>query len=356
MIIQNGIPVTMSYKYLSLCLKSSFLSLFLLICLAGFNQFSFNEVDDILKRNQKTLGGNLVTLVWKDSLIYKKEMGEYFTAKSAAPIGQASSWLATAVIMSFVEQGKLKLDDPVTKYIPIYGKYAKAYLTIRHCLSQTTGVENDQGKLLKMLTRKKFATLEEEVNALAAKEISNNPGQEFHYGSIGINIAARVVEIIGKKSFDRLAMERIFRPLRMRGTSFTDENGGAVNPSGGARSTPNDYLNFLIMMLNKGSFEGKRILSEESIAEMQKNQAGTLPVKFKPKQVEGFQYGLGEWIQEGESAGAVFTCPSLTGIWPLIDRNRAYAVVLFTNTVLSEEKNNTFLSLKEAIDQTVGSR
>lgn len=352
MIIQNGIPVTMSYKSRFICLKSSVLSLLLLICLQGFNQFNFSEVDAALIKNQKAIGNNVVALVWKDSIIYKKELGEYFTAKTPAPILSSSNWLAVATIMTFVDQGKLNLDDPITKYIPAYGKYAKAYLTVRHCLSQTTGVENDQGKLLRILSKKKFNTLEEEVNALAAKEISNNPGQEFHYGAIGINIAARVVEIIGKKSFDRLAMERVFRPLKMRGTSFTDENGMAVNPSLGARSTANDYLNFLIMLLSKGMFEGKKILSEQSIAEMQKIQSPGLPVKYKPAQLTGFSYGMGQWIQD-EANGSVLTSPSLTGIWPLIDKSRGYALVLFTSTVLQDEKKDLFLGLKETVDGVV---
>lgn len=353
MILQTGIPVTMSYKSRPFCLKSSVLAPLLLICLQGFNQLNFSEVDQALSVNQKAFGNNVVALVWKDSLLYKKELGEYYTARTAAPILSASGWLAVATIMTFVEQGKLDLDDPVSKYIPVFGKYAKAYLTIRHCLSQTTGVENDQGKLLRLLSKKKFQTLEDEVNALAAKEISNNPGQEFHYGSIGINIAARVVEIIGKKSFDRLAMERIFRPLKMRGTSFTDENGMAVNPSLGARSTPNDYINFLSMLLKKGIFEGKQVLSEKSIAEMEKIQAPGLPVKYKPAQLNGFSYGFGEWIQD-ESAGTVFTSPSLTGIWPVIDRTRGYALVLFTSSVLQEEKSDLFWGLKETVDNVVG--
>ena len=344
----------MSYKTNAACLKSSILLLFLLIWLQGFNQFNFSDVDDLLQKNQKAFGNNVVTLVYKDSIIYKKEIGEYFNAKTQAPIAGASKWLATAVIMTFVDQGKLKLDDPITKYIPGYGKYAKAYLTIRHCLSMTTGIENDQGKLAKMLTKKRFSTLEEEVNALAAKEISNNPGQEFHDGPIGINIAARVVEIIGKKGFDRLATERIFRPLKMRGTSFTDENGGATNPSGGARSTANDYMNFLIMILKKGMFDGKKILSEEAIAEMQKIQFAGLPVKFKPKQVDGFDYGLGEWIEKDDKGNSsVISSPSLSGTWPLIDKCRGYAIIVLTGGLVADEKKEIFLTLKSTIDEKI---
>ena len=86
----------------------------------------------------------------------------------------------------------------------------------------------------------------------------------------------------------------------MRATNFVDDEGGSVNPSSGVKTTANDYINFLSMLLNKGMFEGKKILSEESIAEMQKPQFTSLPVKYLPKEVEGMRYGLGLWIDMSE--------------------------------------------------------
>ena len=83
-----------------------------------------------------------------------------------------------------------------------------------------------QARVGRLLTRKKFATLEEEVNAIAAKEISTNPGEEFYYGNMGLNIAGSVLEVITKKSFDRLIQERLLRPLKMRATNFVNDDGG----------------------------------------------------------------------------------------------------------------------------------
>ena len=96
--------------------------------------------------------------------------------------------------MTLVDQGKLDLDDPVSKYIPVLDKYMKSYITIRQCLSHTTGLDNGKNGIAKLLERRKFETLEEDANAIAAKEISNNAGTEFAYGSSGLNLAARVAE------------------------------------------------------------------------------------------------------------------------------------------------------------------
>jgi CubicO group peptidase (beta-lactamase class C family) len=346
----------MSLKINSLCLNCSFLCASLLFFQFAFAQGNFSAVDALIQKNQKALGNAVVVMVYKDGkIIHQQELGE-FKAKDQAPLGSSSQWLTAALVMQFVDEGKLELDDPVSKYLPIFDKYMKSYITIRQCLAHTTGIESEKGGLMKVLSRKKYATLEEEVNAFAAKEISNNAGTEFHYGTIGLNIAGRVLEVISKKSFDRLAADKLLRPLKMRTTTFTDENGNAPNPSGGARGSANDYINFLSMLLNKGKFEDKQILSENAINEMQQAQFTSLPVKFAPKLAEGLHYGLGEWIQEedGNGKSTVVSCPNLLGTWPYIDKCRNYTALILVKNMLGEQKKDLGLQFKTAVDEVVG--
>ncbi|MBO9203593.1 MULTISPECIES: serine hydrolase domain-containing protein [Niastella] len=346
----------MSLKTRSICLICSILSLFLLFFQFSFSQSDFSQVDALVKKNQKILGNDVVALVYKDGkVVHSQELGE-FNAKTPAPIASCSKWLTAALVMMFVDEGKLDLDDPVSKYLPVFDKYMKSYVTIRQCLTHTTGIENDKGNLLKMVQRSKFTSLEEEVNTFAAKEISNNAGTEFHYGGIGLNVAGRVLEVITKKPFDRLIQEKLLRPLKMKQTSFMNENGYAPNPSGGARSTANDYINFLSMILSKGMFEGKKILSEKAIEEMEKPQFTNLPVKYTPKVAEGFHYGLGEWIQEEDANGnsTVVSSPGLFGTWPYIDKCRNYAAIIFVKSLLNEQKKDIAMQFKSAVDEVVG--
>ncbi len=342
----------MSYKLNFICMKVIAIAVLLLFFQPVFSQYDFSGVDQFLQRNQKALGNNVVALVYKDGkIIYQKALGVDFTAKIQAPVASCSKWLTAAMVMTFVDQGKISLDDPVSKYIPLFNKYMKSYVTIRHCLSHTTGIEREGGR-----GKKKFENLEEEVNAIAGKEISNNPGMEFFYGNYGLTIAARVCEIVGKKSFERLMQERIVRPLKMRGTNFTNESGNAPSPSDGALSTANDYMNFLIMILNKGMFETKRILSEAAVEEMQKNQTTNLPVKYAPKVTEGYEYGLGEWIMEKDATGkpTVVSSPGLYGTWPYIDICRKYAAIIFVKSLLNDQKRDLTLQFKDLIDEQVG--
>jgi hypothetical protein len=295
-------------------------------------------------------------LIYKDGkIVYQKAMGE-FNAKTQAPIASCSKWLTAALVMTYVDEGKLSLDDKVSKFIPLFSKYSKGYITIKDCLAHLTGIESEPIKLINLLGRRKYANLEEEVNDFASKkEIMANPGLEFRYSNIGLNIAGRVLEVMTKRSFEQLMSERICRPLMMRNTNFSSFN--AVNPSGGAISTANDYMNFLTMILNNGMFNGKRILSEKAIEEMQKVRTTPSMIKYTPKAAEGYNYGFGEWIQETDENGnaTVISSPGLFGTWPMVDKCRGYACIFFTKGLLGEERRDIYLDMKKSIDSQLSS-
>jgi CubicO group peptidase (beta-lactamase class C family) len=180
-----------------------------------------------------------------------------------------------------------------------------------------------------------------------------NPGLEFRYSNIGLNIAGRIIEIVSRRGFEQVMQEKILRPLQMRNTSFSSFN--AVNPSGGAVSTANDYMNFLVMILNKGMYNGKRILSEASIELMQTAQTTSPMIKYTPNVALGYNYGFGEWIQETDENGqsTIVSSPGLFGTWPLIDKCRNYASIIVTKELLNEEKREAFMLVKNLIDQQI---
>lgn len=356
MTIQSLNSEIMSVKNKCICCKVSIVLTCMLFFQTMYGQIDFSEVDKKLELAKKELGGNVVTLVFKDGkIIYQKAMGD-FTAKTQAPIASCSKWLTAALVMSFVDQGKLSLDDKVSKYLPIFTKYSKGYITIKDCLSHLTGIESEPIRLLSLLSRKKFASLEEEVDDFASKkDILSNPGLEFRYGNIGLNIAGRVLEVLTKRSFEQLMQEHITRPLMMRNTSFSSFS--AVSPSGGAISTASDYMNFLSMIVNKGMFNNKRILSEKAIADMQVVRTTAAMIKYTPKVAEGYNYGFGEWILETDLNGnaTVVACPGLFGTWPMIDFCRDYACIFFTKGLLGDEKKEVYLDVKKSLDTLIPS-
>ena len=294
-----------------------------------FSQYNFNALDQELESKKTLLGKDFAVMIWKkdDTLVYKKEVGEYKT-KTLAPIASCSKWLTAALVMQFVDEGKISLDDKIIKWLPEFDKYRKSYITIRHCLAHLTGIE-DEGRLLKRIfQRKKFSSLEEEVNSFAAREIRANAGTDFWYGNIGLNIAARVLEVVSKRKFDQLIRQKLFTPLGMRNTTFSTLDGSIPNPSGGARSSAEDYMKFLVMLMNKGNYRGKQILSEESVNEMIKAQTSAEMIRYAPKSAEGFNYSLGSWViesplptsPEGGRAATTLASPGVFVIARLADR------------------------------------
>ena len=331
-------------------MKVMLLPVLLLILQPATAQLDPGQLDAALQSRQKLLGNNVVVMVWKDTLVYKKELGD-FNSKTAAPIASSSKWLTAALVMQFVDEGKLSLDDKVGRWLPEFDRYGKSYITLRNCLSHMTGIEDDANFLKKVFQRKKFASLEEEVNAYAAREIRNNPGTDFWYGAVGINIAGRVLEVVSKKRFDVLIKQKLFNPMAMRKTSFTTIDGGAVNPSGGANSTADDYMRFLVMLLNKGKLDGKQILSEASVEMLMQVQTKPSLIKYVPKVAEGFNYTLGSWaIEEQNGKATALASPGLFGTWPMIDFCRGYAYLAFAKTLLTDEKAGVQLELKKIID------
>lgn len=362
----------MSYNLRINCLKFSFMPVFLLFLQPGFAQKNkkndkewgvdkFQQLEAILVQNQKTLDKDVVALVWTDTIVFKKEMGE-LSIKSELPMAEASQWLTAALIMKLVDEGRLSLDDKISAYLPIFEKYGKNYITLRHCLSHFTGIQAEAG-MMGFLQKKKFASLQEEVESFAKKEIQTNPGTEFRYNIMGPQIAGRVAEVVMKKSFDQLIKQKLLNPIGMSKTSFTTLDGSAIDPAAGARSTPGDYIKFLAMLLHNGSFNGKQVLSEAAVKELRSVQATSQAIKLSPRSANGLNYTLGSWAQEAEEGktgetnlASALICPGIIAQWPVVDWCRGYAFVVFTKPFREEQKPELYQQMKAAIDETRASK
>jgi CubicO group peptidase (beta-lactamase class C family) len=323
---------------------------------ATFSQYDTTAISDKLIRSKEKLGKDVAFILYKNGKIaYKKETGK-LNIKTPVPIGASSQWLTTALVMTFVQEGKLSLDDKISTYLPIFTKYYKGFITIRQCLTNYTGIQSEQG-MAKLLQKNKFHSLEEEVNEFASRrDIQTNSGSEFRYSNVGFSIAGRVLEVISRRTFDRLMQDRITRPLAMKNTTFTNENyNDAINPGIGAKSSALDFTNFLAMLLNKGTFNNKQVLTESSVALLHTITTEATQVKYAPPPVAGLSYGLGQWVLETDAQGkaSAVAVPSLHGPWPMLDLCRGYACVIFTSNT-DEQNKNVYMDIKATVDDVVG--
>ena len=219
-------------------------------------------------------------------------------------------------IMQLCEQGRLGLDDPVGEYLPEFkgraviadfdvagGSYTtrpvSGEVSIRHLLSHTAGFGYGfSNHLLQAL---------ENINPPRALPLLHDPGSRWTYGR-STALLGEVIARVAAQPLDAYFAAHIFRPLGMTDTAFdvkTEDIGRLVtlyhrvddalsaeprpasltphvSGGGGLLGTAGDYIRFLQMLLNGGALAGTRLLQEQSVAEMTRNQIGNLTVEEQP--------------------------------------------------------------------------
>ena len=240
-------------------------------------------------------------------------------------------------LMMMYEEGKFLLDDPISKYIPefsnptVIDKYnpkdttyttipAKREVTIRDLLTHTSGIDY-AGIGSPMMTAvytkggvkggfgNDNITIGDDIRALGKLPLVHQPGERFTYG-LNVDVIGYLIEILSGKPLDQYFRERIFEPLGMNDTWFylpEDKKGRLVKVNtenaehkvasmpqdalnyplsngkyfaGGAglSSTTKDYAIFLQMLLNKGEYNGRRLLARRTVELITSNQIGDLYV------------------------------------------------------------------------------
>jgi CubicO group peptidase (beta-lactamase class C family) len=239
---------------------------------------------------------------------------------------------AVAVLM-LMEEGKLKLTDPVSRYIPEFrgqqvgpeGAPAAREVTILDLLTHTSGLlsggpSTEELKRVRE-SRKETDTLADFIPKLAAIPLDFQPGTKWRYSGMGgFDVLGRIVEIASGVSFDRFLRDRLFEPLGMKSTWFVAppresermariyrkgpkglEPGPGLSMStanyfsgaGGLISTAEDFLQFAQMLCNGGEWNGKRILSPWTVDLMMANQVGDLFLGQIGRPPRGVGFGLG---------------------------------------------------------------
>ncbi len=331
-------------------LRLILITLSLLLSLTVNAQYDFSEVDKLLLKG--SLSPDAVVLVYKKGkIIYQKEQGLYDINTQKA-IGSCGKWLVSALVMTFVDEGKLSLEDTIGKFLPEFTAKGKGSIKIKHCLTHTTGLESPPF-LIEVISPKQFISLKDEVAHMAANyKVHSAPGKEFKYSGIGLNIAGRILEVISKQGFDTIFQKRIARPLGMKHTTFQYLD-WPINPSGVSLSSAHDYSQFLLMCQNKGTYKGKRILSKTAIAAMETPVIPATDIKEGPSAAKYFSYGLGVWISEfdNKKQPSAICCPGIFGTWPIIDRKLNYISIFFESRLIDQDVRDECLELKKAIDQ-----
>lgn len=316
-------------------------------------QPDFSRVDALVIDSLAHIGGGAVLrVVTADALITERVYGT-FAAAQAVPIASATKWISGAVLLSLVDSGALSLDSPLSTFFPALTG-AKRAITVRQLFSHTSGiVEPDAGTCVAPAVR----TLAECADEILARPLRFAPGAGFFYGGGSMQVAGRVAEIASGQTWAALFTARVAGPLGMTRTGYA-----ANNPriAGGLVSTAQDYTAFLQMVLGRGLFRGRRVLSEASIGAMLADQTAGAPVLYSPftQYIGGdpdlppqqVGYGVGVWRERLSPSGALEHASSqgAFGTSPWIDLVHGRAGILLVQDDLPDVMW-TYLELKRRL-------
>lgn len=380
----------MSLNRLNIRPKVSASLVFLLFFQFAFAQQDFSKVNDWVNNNLTDLGGRAVLMIYKDGkFVYTQnfnnltkaqqnrgkikakvqgkdveEVLQDYTTTTRERIASSSKWLTAALLMTYVDENKVRLTDSVGKFLPVMTKYGKGGIKVWQCLNHTTGIKS--GGLRDMLSgMKNVKTMFESIEQIAMLPMEGTPGKYFHYSNTGLQIIAAIIEKVSEKDFETAFKERIADPLEMKNTDFGKN--GVPLAAGGAFSTPEDYMHFLIMLLNEGEYNGKRIISKALINEMQKNRLSRdVEMAYTPDEAGNWGYGFGEWIMDAPLAvsekkdampnskrGSAVSSPGLFGSFPWIDNDKKYCAFLFVFNLKHKERQMKYRELRELVDNVM---
>jgi CubicO group peptidase (beta-lactamase class C family) len=188
-------------------------------------------------------------------------------------------------------------------------------------------------------------SLAESVRALAKGGLATEPGAEFHYCTMGFNVAARVAEVAAQRPFEDLCRSELLEPMGMKNTRYTPiglqllgtrstlPNGESrfIMAGGGMTSTLDDFAAFYQMHLNDGTYRDRQILSEPSASAMHTRQAKLELLMAGPY---GNDYGLAFFLDRLDDKGEAraITHPGLFGTTPWLDKDRDLVGILFVQS------------------------
>jgi CubicO group peptidase (beta-lactamase class C family) len=318
-------------------------------------------IDRVIERGIKAGGypGASVVVGRKGATVWEKGFGRLgWTVESGAVVAEQTIYdLAsltkvvgtTTAVMILFDEGKLRLDDQVSKYVPEFVGGGKENVTLRMLLEHRSGLP--AGRDLWRIAH----TPEEARAAVISTPLFAAPGRYYEYSDLGADMLGFTVEAVTGEPLDVFLQRRVFTPLGMSDTHFRpdaslrsriapteidpprgyplrgevhDENAyalGGVAGHAGLFSTVTDLSIFAQMMLNGGTYDGTRIIADSTVALFTRRAAGTRALGWDTC---AGSFGCGKYLGADAYGHTGYTGTSL---W--IDPEREMFVILLTNRV-----------------------
>lgn len=291
------------------------------------------KVDSLLGKatDSGDVPGVVAMATSRDGTLYEGAFGRRVLGQDAPMTADTVVWIASmtkaltgTAAMQFVEQGKLDLESPASKWVPQLAsvevlegfdaagkprtRKPKTAITLRHLLTHTAGFSYEiwSGDIQRYQQACNLPGITTCQNAALGTPLLFDPGERWDYG-INIDYVGKAVEAVSGKKLSAVLKENLFEPLGMRDTAFRISaamrerlakihqrgDDGKLTPlmdleipqepefemgGGGLYGTAGDYLKFVRMMLNDGRANGNTLLKAETVKKMATNHIGEVLV------------------------------------------------------------------------------
>jgi len=341
----------------------------------GLSAEAFAKIDAAVKKalDGGKAPGVVVVIVHKGTVVFRKAYGHCRVEPDKRPmlpevvfdLASLTKPIATATaMMLLVEQGKLKVSDPLAKYLPTFRRKETEQITLEQMLLHTSGfipdnpISDSQDGVDKAWER------------LFALEPVTKPGSKFSYSDVNYILLGNVVETVSALPLDEFTHKYVFAPLGLDETTFKPEGKlkeraaptekregawiagtvhdprsfalGGVAGHAGLFSTGDDLAVFAQMLLQGGLYDGKRVLKAETVKRMTAPREVTLSDGKKGLRTYGWDVKTGYSGNRGDkfSVGVGFGHTGFTGTSIWIDPPSQTAVILLTNSVHPQGKGD----------------
>jgi CubicO group peptidase (beta-lactamase class C family) len=274
---------------------------------------------------KKSFSGNVLVqqngrIVYRRSFgLAERSFGIPVNASMKFPIASITKAFTSVLVLKLVEDGKLDLDAPVSRYLPGYRGAGASKVHLRHLLNHTSGLANmdtissfDEALQKGMPAYQLPHSLEQLVGAYASGNLLRDPGSKFDYNNADYLLLASIIEKVTGAEFERVLTQRILNPLEMKNTGmlsqskvlpllartyFKKDESSPLRPdlpvfwenwsaAGGMYSTTDDLSIFAAALY------GGRLLQQSSLRAMLTPGLG--------------DYGLGLWVFQKDLGGKAY--------------------------------------------------
>ncbi|WP_026840329.1 serine hydrolase domain-containing protein [Citrifermentans bremense] len=248
-----------------------------------------SNIDLLLERamSENLIAGGVVVVGNHEGILATASRGQLNSDPGAEPITDRTVFdlasltkvvATTPAVIKLIDEGKISLTDPVSRWFP---EFAGSQLTVLHLLTHTSGLADIQ-----------VGSIQGAIRKAAAQLARKSPGTSFDYADINFILLGELVHRVSGETLDLFCKEQIYEPLGAKVTQFLppaglvpeiaptsgnrggvvqDENArrlGGVAGHAGVFSSAHDLSRYARLLLGKGTLDGRRILSEQVVAQM----------------------------------------------------------------------------------------